>query len=303
MLYELNKISDLKKLALKNKPKKLVLAAAGDEHSIDAVLKAYKMGVIEPILVGRKEDIYKMASDCKDLDQIEIYDLKDDREIVKKAVELVVSEQADILMKGKVTTAQLLKGVLNKDYGIKHKSFLSHFALFEIPNYHKLLAITDVALNILPNLEHKVHILNNAVEFIRKIGVEEPKVAALSAIEMVNEKMPSTLDAALLSIMQRRGQIKNCQVDGPLAFDNAISFESKKQKNLGGEVAGNADILLVPNVESGNILYKSLVAFADAKVAGIVLGADFPIVLTSRADSEETKLNSILLAAASVNNQ
>ena len=303
MLYELNKISDLKALALRNKPKKLVLAAAGDEHSIDAVLKAYKMGVIEPVLVGRKDEIYKMASDCKDLEKIQIYDIRDDVEIVKKAVELVVSGEVDILMKGKVTTAQLLKGVLNKDYGIKHKSFLSHFALFEIPNYHKLLAITDVALNILPNLEHKVHIVNNAVSFIRKIGVEQPKVAALSAIEMVNEKMPSTMDAALLSIMQRRGQIKNCLVDGPLAFDNAISLESKKQKNLGGDVAGNADILLVPNVESGNILYKSLVAFADAKVAGIVLGADFPIVLTSRADSEETKLNSILLAAASVNNQ
>jgi len=301
MLHELYKITDLKNLALQNEPKKLVLAAAGDEHSIDAVLKAYKMGVIEPILVGRKEDIYNMASDCKDLDQIQIYDLDDDREIIRKAVELVVNNQADILMKGKVTTAQLLKGVLNKDYGMKHKSFLSHFALFEIPNYHKLLAITDVALNILPNLEHKVHILNNAVSFIRKIGVEQPKVAALSAIEMVNEKMPSTMDAALLAIMQRRGQIKNCIVDGPLAFDNAISLESKRQKNLGGEVAGNADILLVPNVESGNILYKSLVAFADAKVAGIVLGADFPIVLTSRADSEETKLNSILLAAASVN--
>ncbi len=301
MLNELNKITDLKKLALKNKPKKLVLAAAGDEHSLDAVLAAYKMGVIEPILVGRKEEIEKMADDCKHLSNFEIFDLSDDRQIIQKAVELVVNGKADILMKGKVTTAQLLKGVLNKEYGIQYRSFLSHFALFEIPNYHKLLSITDVALNILPNLEHKVHILNNAVNFIRKIGVHKPKVAALSAIEMVNEKMPSTLDAALLSIMQRRGQIKNCLVDGPLAFDNAISLESKKQKNLGGEVAGDADILLVPNVESGNILYKSLVAFAGAKVAGIVLGAHFPIVLTSRADSEETKLNSILLAAASVN--
>ena len=303
MLNELNKITDLKKLALKNKPKRLVLAAAGDEHSLDAVLAAYKMGVIEPILVGQKKEIEKMAEDCKQFSNFDVYDLADDRQIVKKAVELVVSGQADILMKGKVTTAQLLKGVLNKEFGIQYRSFLSHFALFEIPNYHKLLSITDVALNILPNLEHKVHIVNNAVNFIRKIGVEKPKVAALSAIEMVNEKMPSTLDAALLSIMQRRGQIKNCWVDGPLAFDNAISLESKKQKNLGGEVAGDADILLVPNVESGNILYKSLVAFADAKVAGIVLGAHFPIVLTSRADSEETKLNSILLAAASVNNK
>jgi len=303
MLHELNKISDLKALALKNRPKRLVLAAAGDEHSIDAVIAAYKMGVIEPILVGRKEEIYKLTQDCKQIDQFKIYDISNDKEIVKKAVELLVNNEADILMKGNVTTATLLKGVLNKDYGIRNKSFLSHFALFEIPNYHKLLAITDVALNILPSLEHKVHIVENAVRFIRKIGIQKPKIAALSAIEMVNEKMPSTLDAALLSIMQRRGQIKNCLIDGPLAFDNAISIESKKQKKLGGEVAGNADILLVPNVESGNILYKSLVAFADAKVAGIVLGAEFPIVLTSRADSEETKLNSILLAAASVNNQ
>ena len=301
MLHELNKISDLKKLALISAPKKLVLAAAGDEHSIDAVIDAYKMGVVDPILVGNKEEIYKLAHHCKMIDQFTIYDLKNEKDIIKKSIELIVNGDADILMKGNVTTATLLKGVLNKDYGVKHKSFLSHFALFELPRYHKLLAITDVALNILPTLEHKVHIVNNAVKFIRKIGVDEPRVAALSAIEMVNEKMPSTLDAALLSIMQRRGQIKNCLVDGPLAFDNAISKESKKQKKLGGDVAANADILLVPNVESGNILYKSLVAFADAKVAGIVIGADFPIVLTSRADSEDTKLNSILLAAASVN--
>ena len=302
MLHELNKISDLKELALKNKPKKLVLAAAGDEHSIDAVIDAYKMGVIEPILVGRKDEILNLTKDCKAINKFQIYDINDDKQIVEKAVSLLVNGEADILMKGNVTTATLLKGVLNKEYGLKKRSFLSHFALFEIPHYHKLLAITDVALNILPTLEHKVHIVENAVRFIRKIGIENPKIAALSAIEMVNEQMPSTLDAALLSIMQRRGQIKNCLIDGPLAFDNAISIESKKQKKLGGEVAGNADILLVPNVESGNILYKSLVAFADAKVAGIVLGANFPIVLTSRADSEETKLNSILLAAASVNN-
>ena len=303
MLHELNKISDLESLVLKNEPKKLVLAAANDEHSIDAVIEAYKMGVVIPILVGRRDEIYKLANECNDVNNFEIYDLSDDKEIVKKSVSLVVNGDADILMKGNVTTATLLKGVLNKEYGIKQKSFLSHFALFEIPNYHKLLGITDVALNILPPLEHKVHIVENSVKFIRKIGINKPKIAALSAIEMVNEKMPSTLDAALLSIMQRRGQIKHCLIDGPLAFDNAISLESKKQKKLGGEVAGNADILLVPNVESGNILYKSLVAFADAKVAGIVLGADFPIVLTSRADSEETKLNSILLAAASVKNQ
>jgi len=264
-------------------------------------LKPIRWGLFSPFLVGRKDEIHKLLSDCKDVDKFQIYNLSDDKQIVQKAVTLIVNNEADILMKGNVTTATLLKGVLNKEYGMKHKSFLSHFALFEIPHYHKLLGITDVALNILPSLEHKVHIVENAVRFIRKIGIEQPKIAALSAIEMVNEKMPSTIDAALLSIMQRRGQIKHCLIDGPLAFDNAISLESKKQKKLGGDVAGNADILLVPNVESGNILYKSLVAFADAKVAGIVIGSNFPIVLTSRADSEETKLNSILLAAASVN--
>ncbi len=302
MLQQLHKISDLKSLAKQQGRKKLVLCAAGDEHSIDAVFDAYREGVIEPILVGKKEEMERFADECKDFEKFEKYFETDEEEIVKKSVSLVVNGQADILMKGNVTTATLLKGVLNKDYGLREKRFLSHFALFEVPNYHKLLAITDVALNILPPLKHKVRIVKNAVRFFRKIGVEKPKVAALSAIEMVNEDMPSTIDAALLSIMQRRGQIKNCIIDGPLAFDNAISKASSEQKNIGGEVAGDADILLVPNIESGNILYKAFVFFADAKVAGLVIGAPFPIVLTSRSDSEETKLNSIFLAAVSVKN-
>ncbi len=302
MLQQLKKISDLKTLAKQQGRKKLVLCAAGDEHSIDAVFEAYREGVIEPILVGKKEEIERFSDECKDFDKFVKFYETDEEEIVKKSVSLVVNGEADILMKGNVTTATLLKGVLNKDYGMREKRFLSHFALFEVPNYHKLLAITDVALNILPPLKHKVRIVKNAVRFFRKIGVEKPKVAALSAIEMVNENMPSTIDAALLSIMQRRGQIKNCIIDGPLAFDNAISKASSRQKNIGGEVAGDADILLVPNIESGNILYKAFVFFADAKVAGLVIGAPFPIVLTSRADSEETKLNSIYLAAVSVKN-
>ncbi len=300
MLQQLTKISGLKTLALKQGKRKLVLCAAGDEHSIDAVFEAYREGIIEPILVGQKEEMEKFREHCKDFDRLLKFYEKDEEQVVKKAVSLVVNGEADILMKGNVTTATLLKGVLNKEYGLRERSFLSHFALFEVPNYHKLLAITDVALNILPPLKHKVKIVKNAVKFIRKIGVEKPKIAALSAIEMVNEDMPSTIDAALLSIMQRRGQIKNCIIDGPLAFDNAISKASSKQKNIGGEVAGDADILLVPNIESGNILYKAFVFFADAKVAGLVIGAPFPIVLTSRADSEETKLNSIYLAAVSV---
>ena len=300
MLPKIQKISQLEEMARQQGRKKLVLCAAGDEHSIDAVYDAYRAGVVDPILVGRKDEILKFADRCKDFDKFTVFYEPDEEHVIRKSVELVVNGQADILMKGHVTTAALLRGVLNKEYGLREKRFLSHFALFEVPNYHKLLAITDVALNILPPLKHKVQIVKNAVNFFRKIGVEKPKVAALSAIEMVNEDMPSTIDAALLSIMQRRGQIKNCLIDGPLAFDNAISKESKIQKNIPGEVAGDADILLVPNIESGNILYKAFVFFADAKVAGLVIGAPFPIVLTSRSDSEETKRNSIYLAALSV---
>ncbi len=296
----IHSLSDLKNLAVKNGRKKLVLCAAGDEHAIDAVFDAYRAGVIDPVLVGQKEEIDRFSSRCEDFDRFEIHYEADEEQIIRKSVELVVKGQADILMKGNVTTAALLRGVLNKDFGLREKRFLSHFALFEVPNYHKLLGITDVALNILPPLKHKVQIVKNAIRFVRSIGIEKPKIAALSAIEMVNEDMPSTIDAALLSIMQRRGQIKNCLIDGPLAFDNAISKESKQQKNIPGDVAGDADILLVPNIESGNILYKAFVFFAEAEVAGVVIGAPFPIVLTSRADSEQTKLNSIYLAAFSV---
>jgi len=300
MSQRIQSLDDLKELALANGKKKLVLCAAGDEHSIDAVYDAYRAGVIDPILVGQREEIQKYAAACKDFDKFKVYYEIDEEHVIRRSVELVVNGDADILMKGNVTTAALLRGVLNKEYGLKEKRFLSHFALFEIPNYHKLLGITDVALNILPPLKHKVQIVKNAIRFVRSIGIEKPKIAALSAIEMVNEDMPSTIDAALLSIMQRRGQIKNCLIDGPLAFDNAISKLSKEQKNIPGDVAGDADILLVPNIESGNILYKAFVFFADAKVAGVVVGAPFPIVLTSRADSEETKLNSIYMAAFSV---
>ncbi|WP_196894616.1 bifunctional enoyl-CoA hydratase/phosphate acetyltransferase [Aureivirga marina] len=298
---ELRHISDLQKIVdLHPEKKKLVLCAAGDEHALGAVIEAYEKGLIDPILVGKKQDVEKTADVFNfDLSNVTTYYERDIQAIVKRSVSLVTTGEADILMKGKLSTKELLSGVLNKDWGLKTKRFLSHFAIFEIPEYHKLLGVTDVAFNIVPDLQAKIEIVNNAVGFARKLGVEKPTVAALAAVEMVNQKMPATTDAALLSIMQRRGQIKNCIIDGPLAFDNAISFESKESKGLGGPVAGNADILLVPNIEAGNMLYKSFVFFANAKLCGIVLGAPFPIVLTSRADSEETKFNSILLAAAS----
>ncbi|MCD8433241.1 bifunctional enoyl-CoA hydratase/phosphate acetyltransferase [Tenacibaculum finnmarkense genomovar ulcerans] len=300
---EFTQLSDLKKIVDQQAVKKrIVLCSAADEHALEAIKNAYEKGIITPVLVAKKEDLLACAKNLNfDLTDIECHFERDLPAIIKKSISMVTAQKADILMKGKLSTAELLSGVLNKEWGLKTRKFLSHYAIFEIPEYHKLLGITDVAFNIAPGLKEKVAIVKNAVDFSKRIGVVNPKIAAVAAVEMVNEKMSATTDAALLSIMQRRGQIKDCLIDGPLSFDNAISFESKKSKGLEGPVAGDADIILVPNIEAGNMLYKSFVFFANAKLCGIVLGAPFPIVLTSRADSKDTKYNSILLASAASN--
>jgi phosphate butyryltransferase len=217
---------------------------------------------------------------------------------VEVAVKMLSSKQGDILMKGKVGSSSLLKCVLNKEWGLRTGNLLSHIALFEVDTYHKLIAVTDVAMNIAPNLKDKISIVNNSVAFLNRLGYVQPKVAVLGAVEMVNENMEATLDAALLSKMNQREQIRNCIIDGPLAFDNAVSLESAQHKGIKSEVAGDTDLLLMPDIEVGNVLYKSLVFFAKAKVASIILGAKVPIVLTSRSDSEQAKYDSILLSAA-----
>ena len=217
---------------------------------------------------------------------------------VEMSVKMVSNKQADVLMKGKVGTSNLLKSVLNKEWGLRTGNLLSHFALFEVDTYPKVIAVTDVAMNIAPNLKDKISIINNSVGCLIKLGYNMPKVAVLGAVEMVNENMEATLDAALLSKMNQRDQIRNCIIDGPLAFDNAVSLESAQYKGIRSEVAGDTDLLLMPNIEVGNVLYKSLVFFAKAKVASVILGARVPIVLTSRSDSEQAKYDSILLSAA-----
>ena len=226
--------------------------------------------------------------------------------VIEKAVELAVkmvhNKDAEILMKGKVGTSTLLKSVLNKEWGLRTGRLLSHFALFEVETYHKLLAVTDVAMNISPKLQEKIAIINNSVDCFHKLGITMPKVAVLGAVEMVNENMEATLDAALLSKMNQREQIKGCIIDGPLAFDNAVSIDSAKHKGIKSDVAGDTDLLLMPDLEVGNVLYKSLVFFANAKVASVILGAAAPIVLTSRSDSEQAKHDSILLASAASKN-
>jgi phosphate butyryltransferase len=201
-------------------------------------------------------------------------------------------------MKGALDTSILLKAALNKEAGINAGRLTSHVAVIESPYYHKLFIVTDAAINIAPDIYGKLDIVANAVKVSRALGVERPKVAMLAAVEKVNfDKMPCTADAAIIAQMNRRGQVKDCVVDGPLALDNAISAESARIKHIESEVAGDADVLVVPDIEAGNVLYKALLDLGGAKGAGIVAGAAKPIVLTSRADSPESKLASIALAA------
>jgi phosphate butyryltransferase len=295
----LKSMSDLKAIVAGKPIKKLVLAAAQDHQSLGAVLRAWKDGIIEPIFIGDKEAIQNICSEQgQDITGIRIIHEPEIDKSVEMAVRMLSSKQADILMKGKVGTSSLLKCVLNKEWGLRTGNLLSHIALFEVDTYHKLIAVTDVAMNIAPNLKDKISIVNNSVSFLNRLGYVMPKVAVLGAVEMVNENMEATLHAALLSKMNQREQIRNCIIDGPLAFDNAVSLESAQFKGIKSEVAGDTDLLLMPDIEVGNVLYKSLVFFAKAKVASIILGAQVPIVLTSRSDSEQAKYDSILLSAA-----
>jgi phosphate butyryltransferase len=295
----LKKLEDLRSIVANEPVKKLVLAAAQDQHSLSAVLRAAKDGVIEPILIGDQEAIQNISiSNGYDITGLRIIHEADMDKAVEMAVKMVSSKQADVLMKGKVGTSTLLKCVLNKEWGLRTGNLLSHIALFEVDTYHKLIAVTDVAMNIAPNLQDKIAIVNNSIACLHKLGIPMPKVAVLGAVEMVNENMEATLHAALLSKMNQRDQIRGCIIDGPLAFDNAVSLESAQHKGIRSEVAGDTDLLLMPDIEVGNVLYKSLVFFAKAKVASVILGAQAPIVLTSRSDTEQAKFDSILLAAA-----
>lgn len=292
-------IDDLyKEVRKKQQLQRLALAVAQDKNSLMAVKAAHEQGLVEPILIGDENNIREQAEAiafC--LAGIRIVDEGDKLKAVEKSVKLVHDKEADILMKGHIGTSQLLRAVLNRTWGLRQGELLSHFALFEVETYHKLFALTDVAMNIAPSLKQKIAILNNAVNYLNHIGITNPKVALLGAVEIVNVEMQATLDAALISKMAQRGQIENCIIDGPLAFDNVVSAESAEHKGIVSEVAGDTDLLLLPNIETGNVLYKALVFFAKARLAGVILGASAPIVLTSRSDSHDAKLNSIVLAA------
>lgn len=270
---------------------------------IEAVTMALDHQFGKFVLYGDRERISQLLKqknkDYEKEGKIQIVHAHSVAQAAELAVKSVRLNEANVLMKGNIPTATILKAVLNKEYGLRTGSVLSHVAVFEVPHYDRYIIVTDAAMNIAPDLEQKAQIIANAVSVAKSIGIEKPKVAPLAAVEVVNPAMSATIDAAALSMMNDRGQIKGCIVDGPLALDNAVSPAAAEHKGIVSEVAGNADILLVPDIEAGNILYKSLVYFANAKVGAVIAGAKAPIVLTSRADSAESKLYSLALAVCS----
>ena len=278
-------------------PKTIAVAVAQDADVLSAVNAAKKYGIAEAILIGDKDEIIKASEECGiDIGSYEVIDIKDKTEASRKAVEMVSTGKADILMKGIVDTAIVLKAVLDENIGLRTGNILSHAAVFEVPGFDRLFYVTDPAMILSPDLAQKKQIIENIIPVTNALGNYNPKVAVLAAIEKVNPKMQATVDAAELVKMNETGELKGCVVGGPFALDNAISVEAAKHKGVTHPVAGYADVLLVPYIEVGNVLYKSMVYYAGAMVAGILLGAKAPVVMTSRSDSDAAKLNSIAIA-------
>ncbi len=265
--------------------------------ALAGAIEAGEAGLIVPILVGPSAGIRAIAKkNGINLGTSEIVEAADGSGAAAKAVELVRQGKAELLMKGSLHTDELLGAVVARETGLRTSRRLSHVFIMDVPTYHKALVVTDAAINIAPTLEDKADICQNAIDLAIAFGIERPKVAILAAVETVNSKMPATIDAAALCKMADRGQIKGALLDGPMAFDNAISKEAAKIKGMRSEVAGDPDILLAPDLEAGNILAKQLVFLANADSAGLVLGARVPIILTSRADSVRSRMSSCAVA-------
>lgn len=278
--------------------RKLVVAAAGDEDALLAVKNAANQGIVEPILVGDMLKIQTIAKRISfDISDLETYDVPDKAQASQKACLLIKEGKGEILMKGAVGTGTLMKAVLNKESGLRKGDTLSHVAVFESPYYHKLLGVTDAAMNVMPDLETKIAIIKNAVEVFHGLEISNPKVAIVGSVETVNPRMEATMHAATISMMNYRKQIRGCVIDGPLAVDNAISKRSAELKDITSDVAGDTDIILAPSIDSGNILYKTLNFLGGAVAAAVIMGAAVPVVLTSRSDSDKSKFLSIALAA------
>ncbi|MCD8231893.1 MAG: bifunctional enoyl-CoA hydratase/phosphate acetyltransferase [Clostridiales bacterium] len=280
-------------------PKRVIVAAAGDAHTLEAIKEAVDEGIVVPVLVGEKAKITEIAAEIGlAVAEEDIYDVADVNEAAQKAVALVHEGKGDFIMKGKMETAQILKPVVNKETGLGTGRVMSHFVLDEIPNYHKLIVTTDGGMMTYPTLEQKKDIIVNTVETLKALGYENPKVACVAAVEKVNPKMPETVEADALKQMNLNGEIKDCIVEGPISLDIALSKEIADIKGFDSPVAGDADVILVPNIQVGNILGKSITVIAGGNMAGFIVGAQVPIVMTSRGSSAKEKYLSLVLAAA-----
>ncbi|WP_163972072.1 phosphate acyltransferase [Oceanobacillus halotolerans] len=276
-------------------PKKIAIVNAMDQHSLESIfsLKQY----VEPILIGNASKIKDMIDSIgQTIDDVQIIETQSDVESAEKAVELAKNGQADIIMKGKIQTKDLLKAVVNKEKGIRKSKVLSHVALYELPNYSKLVLSTDGGMVLEPSLEQKKEIIHNALFVFHQLGYKEPKVAALSAAEQVNEKLQDSVEGKQLKEMNQNGEIPGCIIEGPISLDLSLSEEIAQAKGYQGKIQGDADILLVPNITAGNLLGKAFSVTANGKMAGAVLGAEVPIILTSRGSTTEEKFNSIILS-------
>jgi phosphate butyryltransferase len=281
--------------------KRMVIAAAGEEHTLEAALHAQKEGIARPILVGDKEVILGILKKLgEEVPEEDIYSATDNKEAAEFSVSLIREGKADFLMKGYLDTAVLLKAVVDKEKGLGKGGVMSHFSMFDVPSYHKILVPVDGGMVAYPTLEQKKSIIENTVETLRSMGYDCPKVGVLTCVEKVNPKMPETVEAAELARMNQEGEIKNCIIEGPISYDCAIDAEIAKLKNYESQIAGDVDVLVAPNIHAGNIMGKMLTCTCKAKMAGFVVGAKCPIVLTSRGSSAEEKFLSIAVSAAAV---
>uniref|UniRef100_A0A7C4X923 Phosphate butyryltransferase n=1 Tax=candidate division WOR-3 bacterium TaxID=2052148 RepID=A0A7C4X923_UNCW3 len=289
---------ELLNFAKKKGKKRCVIVKAEDETVLEGISRALNEKLISAHLIGDKKAIEECSKKVNlDLKEVEIIDIRNVQEALKTGL-AIVKEKGDFIMKGMISTSDFLRGILDKDYGLRTGKILSHIAVLEIPGYHKLIFMSDGGMNPKLDLQTRIDIINNGIELMDALGIKRPKIALVAASESVHPDMPETEDAVKIVEMNRQGKFQNALIDGPFGFDVAISEQAARHKKLKSEIAGDVDFLLMPNISAGNIWAKGLIYFAKAKAAGIVMGADKPVVMLSRADDAETKLNSIALGVA-----
>ncbi|MBI4876447.1 MAG: bifunctional enoyl-CoA hydratase/phosphate acetyltransferase [Acidobacteria bacterium] len=297
-------LNEVVAMARQRGPVRIAVAAAQDPDVIEALGAAREMGLAECILVGNAEKIRLLASQAKVyIPEEQIVHEPDDVAAARKAIGFVREGRASLLMKGKIGTSTLIKQVIDRETGLRGSRYLSQVVVFQTPAMDRLMLLTDAAINILPDLEKKADICRNAIEVAHALGIANPNVALLSALELVNPHMPSTLDAAALTLMNRRGQIQGAYLEGPIALDVPLSRFAADRKGVESPLTENTDILIAPNIEAANILYRAILYFAGAESGGIVMGGRVPLILLSRAETPATKIRSIALAILAAGNR